>query len=110
MGFPKFQGGVGGYARFVAICPPDWPHGVSMGQVPESPLPKAAQAAALGYEAGDEGEVGLKLTQAIGRLALIGLTLNVTIGSSVFGLPSVVAGELGRPVPWHGSWPPQEWR
>ncbi len=24
MGFPKFQGGVGGYARFIAICPPDW--------------------------------------------------------------------------------------
>ena len=42
------------------------------------------------------------LTQAIGRLALIGLTLNATIGSSVFGLPSVVAGELGAasPLAW----------
>jgi kynurenine formamidase len=42
MGFPKFQGGVGGYARFIAICPPDWPYGVSVGEVPESPLAKAS--------------------------------------------------------------------
>jgi kynurenine formamidase len=41
MGYPKFQGGLGGYARFVAICPPDWKYGVSVGQVPESPLAKA---------------------------------------------------------------------
>jgi kynurenine formamidase len=43
IGFPKLQGGLGGYARFIAICPPDWTYGVSVGQVPESPLPKAAQ-------------------------------------------------------------------
>jgi kynurenine formamidase len=43
MGFPKFQGGVGGYARFIAICPPDWKYGVSVGQVPESPLPRASK-------------------------------------------------------------------
>jgi kynurenine formamidase len=43
MGFPKFQGGVGGYARFIAICPPDWPYGVSVGEVPESPLAKASR-------------------------------------------------------------------
>lgn len=42
IGFPKFGGGVGGYARFIAICPPDWKFGVSVGQLPESPLPKAA--------------------------------------------------------------------
>ena len=42
IGFPKFGGGLGGYARFIAICPPDWTYGVSVGQVPESPLPKAA--------------------------------------------------------------------
>lgn len=41
IGFPKFQGGTGGYARFIAICPPDWKYGVSVGQVPESPLAKA---------------------------------------------------------------------
>ena len=43
IGFPKFQGGLGGYARFIAICPPDWPHGVSIGQVLESPLPRASK-------------------------------------------------------------------
>ena len=42
IGFPKFQGGLGGYARFIAICPPDWKYGVSVGQTPESPLPKAS--------------------------------------------------------------------
>jgi kynurenine formamidase len=42
IGYPKFQGGLGGYARFIAICPPDWKYGVSVGQVPESPLPKAS--------------------------------------------------------------------
>ncbi len=42
------------------------------------------------------------LPQAIGRLALTGLTLNAVIGSSVFGLPSVVAGELAAasPLAW----------
>ena len=35
IGYPKFGGGLGGYARFIAICPPDWPHGVKIGQVPE---------------------------------------------------------------------------
>jgi basic amino acid/polyamine antiporter, APA family len=40
------------------------------------------------------------LPQAIGRLALVGLVLNVTIGSSVFGLPSVIGGRLGSASPW----------
>src|SRR5262249_49196230 len=40
IGYPKFKGGVGGYARFVAICDPDWPHGVSVGELPEAPLAK----------------------------------------------------------------------
>ena len=38
IGYPKFGGGLGGYARFVAICPPKWRHGVSVGEVPEAPL------------------------------------------------------------------------
>jgi kynurenine formamidase len=38
MGFPRFGGGVGGFVRFVAICPPDTKRGVSIGQVPEAPL------------------------------------------------------------------------
>jgi kynurenine formamidase len=41
IGFPRFQGGVGGYARYVAICPPDWPHGSTIGPA-DAPLPKAA--------------------------------------------------------------------
>jgi hypothetical protein len=41
IGYPKFQGGLGGYARYVAICPPDWPQGVTIGSVPEAPLPKS---------------------------------------------------------------------
>ena len=43
IGYPKFKGGVGGYARFIAVCPPDWNYGVSVGQVPESPLAKQAK-------------------------------------------------------------------
>lgn len=40
IGFPKFQGGLGGYARYVAICPGDWNHGTTPGEKPEAPLPK----------------------------------------------------------------------
>jgi kynurenine formamidase len=42
IGYPKFGGGVGGYARYVAICPPEWGQGVRIGEVPEAPLPKSA--------------------------------------------------------------------
>lgn len=38
IGFPKFEGGTGGYARYIAICPPDWKYGVSVGEVPEAPM------------------------------------------------------------------------
>lgn len=41
IGFPRFKGGTGGYASYTAICPPDWPHGVSVGRVPEAPLAKS---------------------------------------------------------------------
>ncbi|HVH86535.1 MAG TPA: hypothetical protein VM912_07400 [Terriglobales bacterium] len=40
IGFPKLQGGTGGYARYIAICPPDWKYGVSVGDVPEAPMDK----------------------------------------------------------------------
>jgi kynurenine formamidase len=40
IGYPKFGGGLGGYARYVAVCPPDWPHGVSIG-AGDAPLPKS---------------------------------------------------------------------
>ena len=41
IGYPKFAGGLGGYARYIAICPADWKYGVSVCEVPEAPLPKS---------------------------------------------------------------------
>lgn len=41
IGYPKFKGGLGGYARYVAVCPAEWRYGVSVGQLPEAPLPKS---------------------------------------------------------------------
>lgn len=43
---------------------------------------------------------GPALSPTIGRLALTGLMLNAVIGSSVFGLPSVIAERLGAASPW----------
>jgi kynurenine formamidase len=40
MGFPRFAGGVGGYARYVAICPPGTRRGARIGRIPEAPLRK----------------------------------------------------------------------
>ncbi|KAJ1662047.1 hypothetical protein GGF38_003409 [Coemansia sp. RSA 25] len=39
-GFPKLRGGTGNYVRYVAVCPPEWPHGVAPGQTAEAPLPR----------------------------------------------------------------------
>jgi kynurenine formamidase len=41
IGYPKFKGGLGGYARYIAICPPNWKYGVSVNEIPEAPLPKS---------------------------------------------------------------------
>jgi kynurenine formamidase len=40
IGYPKFKGGLGGYARYIAICPSDWKYGVSVEEMPGAPLPK----------------------------------------------------------------------
>jgi len=40
VGFPKIAGGTGGYARYVAICPPDTPAGVTVADAPGAPLPR----------------------------------------------------------------------
>jgi hypothetical protein len=40
IGYPKFGGGLGGYARYVAICPPTWKHGARIGHVPEAHVQK----------------------------------------------------------------------
>jgi kynurenine formamidase len=39
-GFPKLKGGTGGYARYIAICPPDWKYGVVPGAA-DAPLPRS---------------------------------------------------------------------
>lgn len=39
IGFAKPEGGTGGYARYIAICPPDWSYGVSVLDAPGAPLP-----------------------------------------------------------------------
>lgn len=42
IGFAKPLGGTGGYARYVAVAPPNWPYGVSIAEMPGAPLPKQA--------------------------------------------------------------------
>lgn len=39
IGFAKPLGGTGGYARYIAVVPADWPHGVSVNEMPGAPLP-----------------------------------------------------------------------
>lgn len=40
IGYAKPQGGTGGYARYIAIAPQEWPHGVTISEAPGAPLPK----------------------------------------------------------------------
>jgi kynurenine formamidase len=52
IGYPKFRGGLGGYARYVAICPPSTPKGAPISRR-DAPLPKSSRPlhwnAGLGY-------------------------------------------------------------
>lgn len=41
-----------------------------------------------------------ELVRTIGRWALAGLVINGVIGSAIFGMPSLIAGKLGRAAPW----------
>ncbi|HEY1962106.1 MAG TPA: cyclase family protein [Rhizomicrobium sp.] len=43
IGYAKLKGGTGGYARYIAICPPDWKYGSTIGPA-DAPLPKSAHA------------------------------------------------------------------
>ncbi len=52
IGFPRLQGGTGGYARYIAICPPDWKFGVAVGELPESPLPRSSKPLRWDHKAG----------------------------------------------------------
>lgn len=40
IGFAKPEGGTGGYARYIAICPPGWQYGKSITELPGAPLAK----------------------------------------------------------------------
>ncbi|WP_045225010.1 cyclase family protein [Methyloterricola oryzae] len=40
IGYAKFKGGLGGYARYIAICPEDSAHGLTIREEPGAPLPK----------------------------------------------------------------------
>jgi kynurenine formamidase len=43
IGYPKFKGGTGGYARYIAICPPSWKYGATVSPN-DAPLPKSAKS------------------------------------------------------------------
>jgi len=40
VGFAKPLRGTGGYARYVAVCPSGWRHGMTISEAPGAPLPK----------------------------------------------------------------------
>lgn len=39
IGYAKPEGGTGGFARYIAVAPASWPHGVTIQQAPGAPLP-----------------------------------------------------------------------
>ena len=43
IGYPKFAGGLGGYARYIAICPADWKYGISVGECRRRRCPRATR-------------------------------------------------------------------
>lgn len=43
IGFARFAGGTGGFARYVAIAPAGWPYGVTLAQQSGAPLPMHAR-------------------------------------------------------------------
>ena len=42
IGYPKFKGGLGGYARYIAICPPGSKHGAKISSK-DAPLPRKSK-------------------------------------------------------------------
>ena len=40
IGYAKPEGGTGGLARYIAVAPASWPHGVTIAQAPGAPLPE----------------------------------------------------------------------
>jgi kynurenine formamidase len=50
IGFAKFEGGTGGFARYVAIAPAGWPFGTTIEQQPGAPLPTHVHALRRGSD------------------------------------------------------------
>jgi kynurenine formamidase len=50
IGFAKFEGGSGGFARYIAIAPASWPFGVTIAQEPGAPLPTHEHALRRGAD------------------------------------------------------------
>jgi kynurenine formamidase len=50
IGFAKFEGGTGGFARYIAIAPASWPFGVTIEHEPGAPLPTHAHALRRGAD------------------------------------------------------------
>ena len=50
IGYPKFGGGLGGYARYIAICPPGWKHGVERRPAARVAAAQVQQRPAVGHE------------------------------------------------------------
>jgi kynurenine formamidase len=44
IGFARFEGGTGGFARYIAIAPPEWQHGITIDEQPGAPLPTHKRA------------------------------------------------------------------
>jgi kynurenine formamidase len=50
IGFAKFEGGSGGFARYIAIAPASWPFGVTIAQESGAPLPTHKHALQRGAD------------------------------------------------------------
>ena len=50
IGYAKPEGGTGGLARYVAVAPPSWPHGVTIREAPGAPLPTNPQPLSRGSD------------------------------------------------------------
>lgn len=50
IGFAKFEGGSGGFARYIAIAPATWPYGTTIQHEPGAPLPTHAHALRRGAD------------------------------------------------------------
>lgn len=68
IGFAKFEGGTGGFARYVAIAPADWPHGATIDEQPGAPLPTHVRPLRRGPDGVlRESPAGLPGSRPVGR-------------------------------------------